>query len=388
MNILDIKYHLEVTYSHLNLTLIDTQYNAKDYTFLVECLICKHQYRYYLYKLKMGTKCRKCANVKNGLNKRKPLDLAKQEIAKYNFEFIDVKFENGHSIYEIKCTEGHIFHKTMHQIKCGEKCPKCVKYNMSELICRKYMEYLFDTPFKKQRFDWLINDAGYKLELDGYNDDLKLAMEYDGELHTKFVPYFHRTEEQFKKRQNDDLAKNKLCKEHNIILFRIPYTVKYHDMLDYIKQLCITNNIDFVDKPNIKAEDLDVYNKMIKENNKLIDEKLQNSIWIRKNNILSSRDQICLECINCKHIHKIRPDYLDRVNRPIPNCKNCFIDKQTEKLQNIIIYQNWLITGNYINNSTPVSIKCVECGNTNTCIPYGAFTYDKIKPCTKCKNFK
>lgn len=66
-------------------------------------------------------------------------------------------------------------------------------------------------------------------ELDGFNDELKLAFEYDGEQHYKYVPHFHRNGiKDFENQQERDKNKVKLCKENNINLIKIPYTYTHH----------------------------------------------------------------------------------------------------------------------------------------------------------------
>lgn len=75
------------------------------------------------------------------------------------------------------------------------------------------------------RPDWLINPStGYKLELDCYNEELKLAFEYDGELHDKDVDFFKNSSSQQRER---DIIKDGLCKQHGIKLIRISYKDKY-----------------------------------------------------------------------------------------------------------------------------------------------------------------
>ena len=49
-------------------------------------------------------------------------------------------------------------------------------------------------------------------------------IEYDGEQHFNFIPFWHGTEEGLALQQWRDDIKNNYCKEHNIKLIRIPYT--------------------------------------------------------------------------------------------------------------------------------------------------------------------
>jgi hypothetical protein len=76
------------------------------------------------------------------------------------------------------------------------------------------------------------------LEIDGYNDELKLGFEYNGEQHYRYVNYFHKNQEDFLKRKNDDNLKKKLAIESNIALIIIPYTKSKNDemLFNYIKE--------------------------------------------------------------------------------------------------------------------------------------------------------
>ena len=48
-------------------------------------------------------------------------------------------------------------------------------------------------------------------------------VEFDGEQHFKYVPYFHKNPSGFKKAQERDRQKNKYCLTHGITLIRVPY---------------------------------------------------------------------------------------------------------------------------------------------------------------------
>ena len=105
-------------------------------------------------------------------------------------------------------------------------------------MTRKLFEALFNEKFGRVRLA-ILN----KLELDGYCENLKLAFEYDGAQHYQFKELFHKTPEDFKNQQNRDLLKDQLCQQNNITLIRIPYTVKYHELQEFITAECIKRNI-------------------------------------------------------------------------------------------------------------------------------------------------
>ena len=105
-----------------------------------------------------------------------------------------------------------------------------------ETRCRIILENLFKMPFVSVRPDFLKYDkTGKNLELDMYNADLKLALEYDGIHHRKFTEFFHKSEQDFIHQQDRDQFKEEKCKELGIILIRVPDTVKFEDLEIYIK---------------------------------------------------------------------------------------------------------------------------------------------------------
>ncbi len=79
------------------------------------------------------------------------------------------------------------------------------------------------------------NVTGHNLELDLYNDELKLGIEYSGVQHYKFVPFFHKNYEHFLTQKYRDEIKRMLCEKNDIKLIEIPYTVKLKDMETFIR---------------------------------------------------------------------------------------------------------------------------------------------------------
>ena len=99
------------------------------------------------------------------------------------------------------------------------------------------MQKLFDKPFYKSRPRFLNNPVTFgtnNLELDCYNEELKLAVEYDGAQHFKFIPHFHKTNEAFMNQRYRDYMKDQMCKENGIVLIRVPYTVKIPDIESFL----------------------------------------------------------------------------------------------------------------------------------------------------------
>ena len=106
-----------------------------------------------------------------------------------------------------------------------------------EIGTRKVLESIFRLPFNKARPTFLLNPVTggtNALELDCYNPGLKLAAEYNGEQHYKYIPFFHKNKEAFLNQKYRDDMKHRICKEKGIDLIIIPYTVKIENIYSYI----------------------------------------------------------------------------------------------------------------------------------------------------------
>lgn len=107
-----------------------------------------------------------------------------------------------------------------------------------ETECRKVLETLYQKPFKKARPDFLRNPAlgTNNLELDCYNPELKIAVEYNGSQHYKYNPFFHTSKEAFQNQIYRDYLKRDMCVKNGIFLIEVPYTVKIPDIESFILQ--------------------------------------------------------------------------------------------------------------------------------------------------------
>jgi len=115
-----------------------------------------------------------------------------------------------------------------------------VNYNKSENKCRSIIENIYKQPFPSIRPDFLRNPVtGKNLELDMYNENMKLAFEYNGVQHYKYTPFFHRNYNDFLKQKLYDKYKKSVCKRLGITLITIPYTVKYKDLNKWITLRCL-----------------------------------------------------------------------------------------------------------------------------------------------------
>lgn len=101
--------------------------------------------------------------------------------------------------------------------------------------CRRVIEKLLGRSFPKCRPDFLRNNVTYSnLELDCFNAELGIAVEYNGEQHYKYTPYFHSTKDAFYNIKYRDDMKRRLCEQNGIRLIVVPYTVPVDDIEQYI----------------------------------------------------------------------------------------------------------------------------------------------------------
>jgi len=111
-------------------------------------------------------------------------------------------------------------------------------------MCRKFFEELFNNSFPRYRANWLRNKSGFKLEFDGYCEELGIAFEHNGIQHYRCVEYFGK--DRFEQLQMNDLRKIEICKEKQIKLIIIPHLftiTKLKNFKSVVKQQLLQNNI-------------------------------------------------------------------------------------------------------------------------------------------------
>lgn len=106
----------------------------------------------------------------------------------------------------------------------------------SEEKFRGIIENVLNTDFPKKRPKWLINEQGNRLELDGYNEELKIAFEYQGRGHFEKVSDFGGEKALIKNQLHDEI-KRKTCKEMSILLLEPDYKMCEGDFYKMIKNI-------------------------------------------------------------------------------------------------------------------------------------------------------
>lgn len=111
------------------------------------------------------------------------------------------------------------------------------KESKGEAECRRVLQKYFNKPFRNVRPDFLRNQVTggtFNLELDCYDDSLKLAVEYSGKQHYVYNSYMHKNKEAFYNQKYRDELKSIKCKEYRINLIVVSYKIKHHEIEEYL----------------------------------------------------------------------------------------------------------------------------------------------------------
>lgn len=105
------------------------------------------------------------------------------------------------------------------------------KTSIPEQMTREVLMEMYQRDFITVRPDWLKNpETGRNLELDCYNAELGIAVEYDGEQHTNgdiSLNWNKNMAYEVKK----DMLKEELCRRNGVTLIRVPFNLRTKDAI-------------------------------------------------------------------------------------------------------------------------------------------------------------
>lgn len=109
------------------------------------------------------------------------------------------------------------------RLHCSKHCQMLSMFSSGEekTAVDLISELLSEQPETQFTFPWLRNITNRPMYLDAYFSSHCLAVEYDGKQHRKFMPFYHKTQKQFKELQARDRLKEKLLASRKIKLLRI-----------------------------------------------------------------------------------------------------------------------------------------------------------------------
>lgn len=138
-----------------------------------------------------------------------------------------------------ECGRGHRWMNYLKAIDDGAWCRRCRTIGRSEELVRQLMEHLTGESFERVRPRWLLSPKGNPLELDGYNDKLKLAFEYQGAQHYNEASQFSKrgAKKKLETIQRHDAIKVTKCAELGVLLLQVPHTVGTMEMEEYLRSI-------------------------------------------------------------------------------------------------------------------------------------------------------
>lgn len=250
--------------------------------------------------------CKICLN-KEKLTIEQAREIAKQRGGKC----LSTEYKNSAEKLLWECADGHQWETPLSSIK--NKYSWCPYDNtqLKEEICRTIFQYLFEVNFNKIRPNWLLSPKKKPMELDGYNEPLKLAYEFNGIQHYESV---RGSDVEYQKKK--DILKLELCIKEKITLIVIPYTVKIKNLPEYITNECKKYNIQIKNTNTI-----DLHKLKINYKNEL--DKLKALALLKKGELLSTTYlgntiKLSWKCHN-KHIFEKTPEQI-KLNKWCPTC--------------------------------------------------------------------
>jgi len=357
--------------------------NSRDIlNFIHECGYEEKMSWSILYKRsKKENYCGGCSNFKGRERKfdlNNTLENLKDVEEKYNLICMntgDIDRSDFDAIF--KCVLCGVIKNVKFNKNSVRKCQSCSSIkSRGELFCKKFLETLFDKKFVSIRPKFLIHNKGKPLELDCYNDELKLALEFQGIQHDKYIEYLHKYDKKkFKDQQDRDAFKKQKCIEHKISLLEVTY-IDMNKGEDFVKQKIIDSvnkfgysidNVEEKKRKKIEIEggvelcvnlDIKIANKLRELNYRLLRETKEKH---------SADDHTILICNNGHHFITTYDNF---GNKPDNRCPYCSKKRFTTTYLNHNMYiRGWPMKTTSIkyNKNHPKKSKVVvECNRCKT----------------------
>lgn len=222
----------------LDLVLLSKEYKGSHIKHWYKHTVCGEVFESTPKYVKAGDGCKKCGHVATGLKHRLSPARYNKFISDINGVVKYTKYTDKGLHLTIKCNQcGNVWNTSWQYLLLGRRCPTCFDtvYFHEESFRRK-LEEITGEKFPTIRPNWLRNPkTNYNLELDGFNNKLKIGFEYQGEQHFKRVKFFHKTHAQFRALKKRDLLKKKLCKKHRVRVMYPNYLLKEGEYEAFIK---------------------------------------------------------------------------------------------------------------------------------------------------------
>ena len=209
------------------------------------------------HSISKGSWCPKCNNkLKLNIGDMKKIAEERNGVCLSN------KYINSSKKLRWKCNVCDTIWKAPYtNIYSGSWCPNCRSMFYSESIFRKIIEQRTGLKWPKKRPQWMKVGKNGPRELDIYNKELKIAIEYNDHK-SKLYKGFQKLNNTYEKQKAYDIIKEQRCKNNDVKLIWVPL-MKIEDMDDYIKKLCRENNIEIVNNEKLDYKELSNHSRLL-----------------------------------------------------------------------------------------------------------------------------
>lgn len=193
------------------------------------CIVCPDHGEFYQSPRNhlIGQECGICGKNKISLTNQEYIRRAKEVHGdKYSYSKVDYKHNKIKII--ITCLKHGDFEQIPNDHLSGHGCGKCQK-SKGEIAISKILNK-YNIHFVEE---YKIPGTNYKFEYDFYLSELNILIEFHGQQHFTYIPFFHKTEEYFLHRQKCDIFKKELAKIAKISL--LEFNHKQFDTLSEIE---------------------------------------------------------------------------------------------------------------------------------------------------------
>lgn len=168
---------------------------------------------------------------------------------KEEYEFIGVKPLSTPKIFDERIYQNSEIYETPNIYNMRNKPVINSGLNKGEEIVAQVLSDILESEVQRNvRPNFLCNpETGKNMELDCYNEEYSIAVEYNGIQHYKFPSVFYKTEKEFYDQLYRDRLKRKLCDENGVYLISVPYWVDLFDSQDeHLKESDAKRKVSFV----------------------------------------------------------------------------------------------------------------------------------------------
>jgi len=206
--------HVKNELSKMGIILL-SKYEGSQRPIAVKHKVCGHtQARATWNELQSGSGCARCAKNARATDEDYAA-LARQ----FNGTLVR-KAASASQESEWLCPIGHTFRRSYSTIKAQQTFCNVCSGSYAEVLCRMLVESLFEAPFHRVRVREMRSRKGTPLELDMFNEDLRIAVEHNGPHHYEPVGNWGGEAAYRIQKDNDERRRN-YCAKNGILLIEI-----------------------------------------------------------------------------------------------------------------------------------------------------------------------